>query len=742
MQTLVSCKENDYKMAGSLLESTLKEAQMKQSQIEHDHEINDGIARKELEKLLAELAATDEIISRWKGSLYEWLTENKPGWETTIGKVVDEQSVLYAQGLSPEFASGTDNGMFGISINLDAIPQHHRTLDDYKDLQKSQREAVETKKRELREMQKQKEATITSLQKEYNQRLQELRQQKTNINVELQQLPLKIKDAQTRLHNAERDERQLISQERERRQTIYNEAQLKLDKEKTLRNKRRLQHDNEVKDSEHEYKTAIDALQKRFDAFSQNQKKEAEQHQADIDSQRKLMEQRERDELKGVGADTNAIDVCRKEITGLQDTLDKIAKSHDIVVGYRNDVEELFSHEKEHRDNKLLYEAQDKQAQQACEEKCNSLNTLRAEEQASLDNRATHLKEMTDGLKQYEQFRTLENVVPEKYVQDDIVEKTTQTVGELVGLMRGAINRKRQKQEELKRAVNAFNVHFSANNTFHFIAPQYDEEYMAFALNLQDFIDNNKIETYRQRLSEHYNSILQSVSREIGVLTSHTAEIRSIINDVNRDFRERNFAGVIRSIELRAEDSSDKLVQLLKSIRDFIDDNALSIGEVNLFSGNERDKVNERVVDYLKKFMRQLQREPSRTELTLSDTFRLQFRIEENDNSTGWVERISNVGSDGTDILVKAMVNIMLINVFKTKASRKNGDFVIHCMLDEIGKLHPSNVKGILQFANVRNIYLINSSPMGYNADIYKYNYLLTKDSKAKTHIKRLLTIM
>ena len=36
-------------------------------------------------------------------------------------------------------------------------------------------------------------------------------------------------------------------------------------------------------------------------------------------------------------------------------------------------------------------------------------------------------------------------------------------------------------------------------------------------------------------------------------------------------------------------------------------------------------------------------------------------------------EKIANVGSDGTDILVKAMVNIMLINVFKEKASRKFG---------------------------------------------------------------------
>ena len=124
--------------------------------------------------------------------------------------------------------------------------------------------------------------------------------------------------------------------------------------------------------------------------------------------------------------------------------------------------------------------------------------------------------------------------------------------------------------------------------------------------------------------------------------------------------------------------------------------------------------------------------------MTLSDTFRLQFRVQENDNNTGWVERINNVGSDGTDILVKAMVNIMLINVFKTRASRKKGDFIIHCMMDEIGKLHPSNVSGILKFANVRNIYLINSSPTSYNPYDYKYTYLLSKHG-VKTRVDKLL---
>ncbi len=126
-------------------------------------------------------------------------------------------------------------------------------------------------------------------------------------------------------------------------------------------------------------------------------------------------------------------------------------------------------------------------------------------------------------------------------------------------------------------------------------------------------------------------------------------------------------------------------------------------------------------------------------EIMLAHSFELQFRIVENDNDTNWVEKISNVGSEGTDVLVKAMINIMLLNVFKESASKRFKDFRLHCMMDEIGKLHPNNVRGILKFANDRNILLINSSPTSYNATDYRYTYLLAKDEKNVTTIKRLI---
>ena len=59
---------------------------------------------------------------------------------------------------------------------------------------------------------------------------------------------------------------------------------------------------------------------------------------------------------------------------------------------------------------------------------------------------------------------------------------------------------------------------------------------------------------------------------------------------------------------------------------------------------------------------------------------------------------------------------------------------------DGYGKLHPQNIKGILDFANARNILLINSSPTTYNVSDYRYTYLLQKDGKSKTIVHPLIS--
>lgn len=366
------------------------------------------------------------------------------------------------------------------------------------------------------------------------------------------------------------------------------------------------------------------------------------------------------------------------------------------------------------------------------EKKCKEMK----ERQKELHNELLHMRE---GLELYHQMVENEHLVPDTFLSDDKTKNTELDCQQLLSQFRGTVNQKRESIEKLKSLVVNFNRNFKPQNAFHFnTMPITDNDYLQIAFDLQDFMDNNKIEDFRRRTSEHYKDILGRISTEIGSLIKRRSDVDGVIQDINCDFIEKNFAGVIKSIELKSDESSDKLMKLLISIHDYAVENALSIGELNLFSSNNRDEVNHKVVDYLKSLSHQLHNEPNRPTVSLGDAFRLQFRVKENDNDTGWTVRINNVGSDGTDILVKAMVNIMLINVFKKKVARKSGDFIVHCMMDEIGRLHPNNIKGILQFANTRNIYIINSSPTSYNAYDYRYTYMLSKHG-VRTRVEKLL---
>jgi len=256
---------------------------------------------------------------------------------------------------------------------------------------------------------------------------------------------------------------------------------------------------------------------------------------------------------------------------------------------------------------------------------------------------------------------------------------------------------------------------------------------------LKEFVEEDKIIEYQKRVQERFALIIRQIGRETNELIEKEGEISKIISEINTDFRTRNFVGAIKSMELKTIESKHKIFTLLVEIKKFNDENLFNLGAPDLFSTGEQANTNERAISLLIQLNKEMSASRDK-QITLSDSFELQFKIVENDNDTGWVEKLTNVGSEGTDVLVKAMINIMLLNVFKEKATKKGSDdFRLHCMMDEIGKLHPNNVRGILKFANDRNIQLINSSPTSLNAMDYKYTYLLSKDAGNVTTIKRLV---
>ena len=723
------------------------EAKINQLQTEYDKQEAEITAdsknkidakQQEMDEVAAKIAEIDGLLNRTKGSLYEWLEENKRDWEQNIGKVVNEESVLYQTGLHPQKDDGTS--LFGVKLDLIDLPLSVRKptqLKEERDELELKLRSLQTDKKALTEQQ---EKLMNELKRRVAPKMRELREQKSYHETELRVIPQK----QKALKLKQEDYAAKAQQEKEERAKLLNtrlqEVALRRTVADTNLDKIQAEKQKQLTAEDKRYQKAKDETIRLHEQRVAEIKADIKQQEKKAEEQLLLLQQQENEELRGRGADTRMVDECKNLIKATEDELKFIDDHRRIVFDFQRDRESLFNREDEFKAKKKLIN--DKLQQ--LNEKYNQRKLKHNEALASLGKELAERKDekrlLDENLQKAENFAHDEKLCPPMLAEAN-ERQTLRTPGQAVEELTGIIVSRQKSYDKLKEAVNLFKGNFTTKNTFNFrMELTLDDDYLDFANNLEDFLTYNKIEEFRRRTSERYVDILARVSKEMGDLTKHESDVDKIIHDINNDFRERNFAGVIKLIALQPVPSADKMVLLMKRIKEFNDDNLYAMGELNLFSTANRDEVNEKAVGYLLDFMKSLVDNPQRQLLTLSDLFLLQFRIVENDNDTGWVDKLSHVGSEGTDTLVKAMINIMLINVFKGKVSRKFGDFRIHCMMDEIGKLHPQNVKGILDFANARNILLINSSPTTYNVSDYRYTYLLDKDSKSQTVVHPLIS--
>lgn len=714
------------------------EYEKQEAEITADSKNKIDAKQQEMDEVAAKIAEIDGLLNRTKGSLYEWLEENKRDWEQNIGKVVNEESVLYQTGLHPQKDDGTS--LFGVKLDLIDLPLSVRKptqLKEERDELELKLRSLQTDKKALTEQQ---EKLMNELKRRVAPKMRELREQKSYHETELRVIPQK----QKALKLKQEDYAAKAQQEKEERAKLLNtrlqEVALRRTAADTNLDKIQAEKQKQLTAEDKRYQKAKDETIRLHEQRVAEIKADIKQQEKKAEEQLLLLQQQENEELRGRGADTRMVDECKNLIKATEDELKFIDDHRRIVFDFQRDRESLFNREDEFKAKKKLIN--DKLQQ--LNEKYNQRKLKHNEALASLGKELAERKDekrlLDENLQKAENFAHDEKLCPPMLAEAN-ERQTLRTPGQAVEELTGIIVSRQKSYDKLKEAVNLFKGNFTTKNTFNFrMELTLDDDYLDFANNLEDFLTYNKIEEFRRRTSERYVDILARVSKEMGDLTKHESDVDKIIHDINNDFRERNFAGVIKLIALQPVPSADKMVLLMKRIKEFNDDNQYAMGELNLFSTANRDEVNEKAVGYLLDFMKSLVENPQRQLLTLSDLFLLQFRIVENDNDTGWVDKLSHVGSEGTDTLVKAMINIMLINVFKGKVSRKFGDFRIHCMMDEIGKLHPQNVKGILDFANARNILLINSSPTTYNVSDYRYTYLLDKDSKSQTVVHPLIS--
>ena len=676
-----------------------------------------------------------------KHSLFGWLNEHYKGWEKTIGKVCDDD-LLFQDDLSPKMTQNIEGGLFGVQLDLLEIRKTVKTLQDYEDEKIDLSNNINGLKSDLKNLLEAKITDIEKIRKKYQPKINEhkdgIREQEYILEqsiVKQEQAKLLKEDLQSK---AKKEKEQVLND----MMHLIDALEEELIQEQTALTIVKEEIDKQIRDKEREYQRKVEANDKRLNLEYEQIQNNLKNYHQNHKKQKLELVRKQQNELAGKGVDTIRLNEIEKRQNDISSELDYIEGNRNIVAVYYNDKKELLDKLSEFRDRKTLLEQDYEIVVEKNQQKKQALFTEIQKMDEAINSYLLQIEKIYEDLKAFERFKETEVYQSLSATNNGLKEEsgTDKRCLELIDALSQRYYSSVRRLDELKESANKFIGYFSSQNIFSFPTNLAEsKEYLTFAEHIKEFIADNKIEEYERRVNERFSSIIHSLGKETSNLLSKSGEIQNVISNINKDFERKNFVGAIKKIELRLVNSSNNVVRTLAEVKTFNDEHAYDIGGMNLFSSQDQDVKNKKAVDLLKQLIKAINEFKKET-ISLSDSFELEFRVEENQNDTGWVEKLSHVGSEGTDILVKAMINIMLLNVFKEGASKRFKDFRLHCMMDEIGKLHPNNVKGILQFANDRNILLINGSPTENNALDYRHIYKLEKDAKSFTKVKRIIT--
>ena len=674
--------------------------QQKLYEIEKEKEelkFNSQLEKKQLKlKQLQDKSFELEIkISSWQNSFYEFLDINYPDWTETIGKVCndDNQSILFQNNLHPEIVSEEKN-LFGVKIDLTEIKSNVKTLKQYQLEKEDLKTEIDKISKEIEQFIHENEKQKDDLIKKFNDKIKPVNKDIQQIErIDLPQLASNIEkfgnDLETKKGEAIKEkakELALIEPKIKDIQSEIGKIETRLATEKEnhtkLINQKKSDKANEISQIENITTTEI-----------QKKRNELVEIKLKIIEKRKIIEKQKYSELQGNGIDTSEIEKLEKRIKEIEVELIEIDKlNKDIVSKYNYDKLNFIDKLSDFKNQISLLSNQLTQLTTTYNSNLSELVKIQNSLKTEFDTLNQSHIELNKNIEYYTKY--FENSDLYKELEFHIINaeyiEVKENLIDIIAKLQSEHNLVNTKNEEFKTSITSFVSPFRESNIFKFKkAFSGNSEFREFAENLKEFIAENKIDRYKKDTKRMLGDIIKNIVEDINDLTSKRKAIDDILSKITQDFEKRNFVGVIQKIELKPFPTSNRIVQALEEIKQFNDENPYSVDTLNLFTAKKWEDNREKAALLLEGLMKHLKDTP-RNEITLEDTFELRFRVIENQNDSGWREKLHDIGSEGTDILVKAMIYIMLLAVFKEKATKKK-DFMLHCIMDEVGKIHTKN---------------------------------------------------
>jgi hypothetical protein len=705
--------------------------------------------REETEATEDQIREIEDKLSVYQDAFFGFLQENYPDWFETIGKVVNEK-LLYSKNLSPKLIKKGLDTFYGIQLDLSEAEVQCRSLEELEKEKSEFRDYIAELNQNFLNFQEKHEADQQEELGILGRKIGKLKNEIAQIDYELSQDDQKEK--QLELDLLEWQEKARAQKEKDTTTLYIKEQELKDETAgiKSELNNLNKQQDDKINSLSESYNEKLYQLKKVFDEKAGDLSEQKNDKLAEINKRKTKLEKEKSDALKKKGVDDSGIRKLKQVVADLKEKLESIDDSAELVINFRKDKRELFDRredfeqEKKELDLKVDEENTRFKSQKQVFEKKRSLvqeeRQLLAGEQRSFTEGLNHFNKHFREKSLYDRLRHIIDAGSE-------VQTTTGLTDLCSQLLTNDAEFHKQFQT-FRNHITDYIGRFRPDNHFNFrINPHANEaEYESFAVQLQDFYNENKIQTSISEVARSHGMLIDAIASKVKALTDHMGRINRMVAKMESDFSRASFESsrLIEYIKLKSEDSENKVLRKLQKIAEFREQNPFAYGETNLFNSDSkvRNEIDRKSVELLNDLLKTISEE-NYDEIRVQDLFELRFRIKEGKNDTGWIEKIDKVGSTGTDMLVKAVIYITLLNVFiKESTERTAQNFKVHCIIDEVGQISASYLKELISFAEERNIYLINGLPNESKLEThYNYTYKFRKDQHGNVKVIPLLTM-
>ncbi|MEI6892187.1 MAG: ATP-binding protein [Pontiella sp.] len=689
-------------------------------------------ARRRVQEQLSEHQRELEAL---QGSLLEFLDDQVDGWNENIGKVV-RRDVLLHPGLEPRRTD--EHSLYGVVLkleHLEASPLSKSGLQAEMASEEKERTELSGK---IEKQGMENQAVLDRQLQKYNRMIREKQDagkmagaRHFQCERDLEQVAVAQQELEDRIVAKRKQEQTTLEEQRHKLRVQQQELELLI---QHLTEKRDMTQKRWTSDFNRR-KKAMEQGVVRFETETEQQcnvqKKQLNDRLAALQLEREKV-------LKAEGVDAQHVAELELRIKQLRQRLELIQQQARTRIEYEKDRREWidkleeFQRERGQIENRLqhqsnLFERRIQQDQDRLNAVTFQLAGIRADQ-----------KKMDTELAAFESFERDELFVGfEAFIRHHDQSETAHC-REWIDELKTLAWKFEKQFKKLTERITEFSGLFSDGNCLGFEVHLAGEaSFRTFAEGLAEFVREQKIITLKTEVTRKYSMVLEALVTETNRLLQREGEVHKVIQKINSDFRASNFVGVVRSIEMRLQESTNRIFQVLREICRFQAENHMSFGELDLFnqgkSGND-----EKAVELLDELRLQMGQAKGR-KLKLEDALDLEFRVCENENDTSWVSRLANVGSNGTDVLVKSMIYINLLNIFKSSSRKQDDPVVLHCLVDEVGILHDSNVASLIKFAAERGICMINGSPNSHNEQDYKHIYIFRKEGH-QTAITKLVS--